>query len=174
MIQRSASGRPCRPVVPRPKRARFKRIGRRAALAAVVAALLAPAAQAEPDRAALMAQHRGGTIRLLARTAAGLTQKQLAESIGAGSAWVYLLEDGQQNAQIHSLRKVAEALGVSWNSLLPDVPGVTDDQVSTVSNAMLHGTLNELVKEFADLRKSVDMLLKERASKARKQPPDRK
>ena len=41
MIQRSASGRPCRPVVPRPKRARFKRIGRRAALAAVVAALLA-------------------------------------------------------------------------------------------------------------------------------------
>ena len=110
----------------------------------------------------------------LARTAAGLTQKQPAESIGAGSAWVYLLEDGQQNAQIHSLRKVAEALGLSRNSLLPDVPGVTDDQVSTVSNAMLHGTLNELVKEFADLRKSVDMLLKERASKARKQPPDRK
>ena len=77
MIQRSASGRPCRPVVPRPKRARFKRIGRRAALAAVVAALLAPAAQAEPDRAALMAQHRGGTIRLLARTAAGSIDPQV-------------------------------------------------------------------------------------------------
>ena len=77
MIQRSASGRPSRPVVPRPKRARFKRIGRRAALAAVVAALLAPAAQAEPDRAALMAQHRGGTIRLLARTAAGSIDPQV-------------------------------------------------------------------------------------------------
>lgn len=101
----------------------------------------------------------------LARTAAGFTQKQLAEAIGAGSAWVYLLEDGQQNAQLHSIRKVAEALGVPLNSLLPDLP---EAQVSTEGSAVLHRTLSDLVVEVAALRKSVDLLRQERGTKTRK------
>ncbi len=62
-----------------------------------------------------------------ARVKAELTQKQLAEKIEASASWVYLVEDGQQNAQVHSLRKVAEALGVSVRSLLPDHPGDADE-----------------------------------------------
>ena len=51
---------------------------RRVTASLVVAALLlAPFARAESDRAALMAQHRGGAIRLLARTAAGSIDPQV-------------------------------------------------------------------------------------------------
>ena len=62
----------------------------------------------------------------LARVKAGLTQKQLADRIGASASWVYLVEDGQQNAQIHSLRRAAEALGMSLHALLPDDPAAAD------------------------------------------------
>ena len=54
------------------------------------------------------------------RLMADLTQKQLAEKLGASSSWVFFMEDGQMNAQIHSLRKVAELFEIPISSLLPD------------------------------------------------------
>lgn len=63
----------------------------------------------------------------VARTRAGLTQKQLAELIGTAQGWVFLVEDGQQNCQIHSLRRIAEALGISLRGLLPDEPELAMD-----------------------------------------------
>ena len=54
------------------------------------------------------------------RVMADLTQKQMAQKLGASSSWVFFMEDGQMNAQIHSLRKVAELFEVPISSLLPD------------------------------------------------------
>ena len=89
-----------------------------------------------------------------ARVKAKLTQKELAKKIGASASWVYLVEDGQQNAQVHSLRKVAEALGVSIRSLLPDDPGGTND----------YSTGKEVAETFDilinDLTRSVGLLHK--------------
>lgn len=55
-----------------------------------------------------------------ARGQAGLHQKQLAAAIGTSQMWVFLVEDGQQNLTVQSLRRVAEALHVSVRSLIPD------------------------------------------------------
>lgn len=55
-----------------------------------------------------------------ARGQAGLHQKQLGAAIGTSQAWVFLVEDGQQNLTIQSLRRVAEALHVSVRSLIPE------------------------------------------------------
>jgi len=97
-----------------------------------------------------------------ARVKAKLTQKELAEKINASASWVYLVEDGQQNAQVNSLRKVAEALGVSIRSLLPDYPGETDD----------YNTGKEVGETFDtvinDLTRSVGLLHKLNALRSRR------
>ncbi len=89
-----------------------------------------------------------------ARVKAKLTQKELAQKIEASPSWVYLVEDGQQNAQIRSLRKVAEALGVSIHSLLPDDPSGTSE----------YDTAKEVGETFDtvinDLTRSVGLLHK--------------
>lgn len=54
----------------------IRRRGRALGFAAVVALAIVPAAQAE-DRAQLMVQHRGGTMRLLASTSAGTIDPQI-------------------------------------------------------------------------------------------------
>lgn len=56
----------------------------------------------------------------LARVQAKLTQKELAAMLETQQSWVYLAEDGQQNLQLRSLRKIAEVLGVAVRDLLPE------------------------------------------------------
>ncbi len=90
----------------------------------------------------------------IARVRAGLTQKQLAEKINSSPSWVYLVEDGQQNVQVQSLRKVAEALDVSIHSLLPDSSGSTDEY----GGAKETGEIFETV--INDLTRSVGLLHK--------------
>lgn len=97
-----------------------------------------------------------------ARVRAKLTQKELAEKIEASPSWVYLVEDGQQNAQIHSLRKVAEALGVSIRSLLPDYPADTDEY----NTGKEVGEIFEVV--INDLTRSVGLLHKLNALRSRR------
>jgi len=97
-----------------------------------------------------------------ARVKAKLTQKELAEKVGASPSWVYLVEDGQQNTQIHSLRKVAEALGVSIHSLIPDDPRDTDEY-STGKD--VGETFDLLIN---DLTRSVGLLHKLNALRSRR------
>ena len=56
----------------------------------------------------------------LARTKAKLTQKELASLLSTNQSWIYMAEDGQQNLQLGSLRKIAQTLGVSVRDLIPD------------------------------------------------------
>lgn len=58
-----------------------------------------------------------------ARARAGLTQKELAEAVGTGQSWVYAIEDGQQNLQLGSLRRLAQVLGTTVRDLMPDETG---------------------------------------------------
>ncbi len=89
-----------------------------------------------------------------ARVRAKLTQKDLAERIGASPSWVYLVEDGQQNAQIRSLRKVAEALGVSIHSLLPDDPsGTSDYDTAQEVGEIFNNVINDLTRSVGLLHK---------------------
>ena len=43
----------------------------------------------------------------IARIRAKLSPKELAEALGTGQSWVYMVEDGQQNLQLNSLRRLA-------------------------------------------------------------------
>jgi len=53
----------------------------------------------------------GGNVRRL-RTAAGLTQAELAEKMGVDRAYVSALELGERNPTIITLWHVSQALGV--------------------------------------------------------------
>ena len=56
----------------------------------------------------------------VARVQAQLTPKELAVLLKTTSSWIYLAEDGQQNFQISSLRRISETLNVSLRDLLPE------------------------------------------------------
>lgn len=56
----------------------------------------------------------------VARVQAQLTPKELATLLKTTPSWIYLAEDGQQNFQISSLRRIAETLNVSLRDLLPE------------------------------------------------------
>lgn len=55
----------------------------------------------------------------VARVQAGLSPKQLATLLATNPSWIYMAEDGQQNFQVSSLRKIAEALSISVRDLIP-------------------------------------------------------
>lgn len=97
-----------------------------------------------------------------ARLKRGLTQKELSTMIGASPSWIHLLEDGQQNAMIHSLRRTADALGVSLHSLLPpssiavsgdEPPG--EEEVGAAVLADLNATISTLNNAVGDLNRTV-------------------
>ena len=60
----------------------------------------------------------------VARVQAQLTPKELADLLKTNPSWIYLAEDGQQNFQISSLRRIAETLNLSLRDLLPEGPEV--------------------------------------------------
>ncbi len=76
----------------------------------------------------------------VARAQAGLTQKQLGAAIGSTQGWVFLVEDGQNNIPIHTLRKLAEALNTDPRNLLPGA----SETAPTSRNA---AQTTELIKE---------------------------
>jgi len=55
-----------------------------------------------------------------ARAAAGLTQAQLAERIGVSPVALSGWETGKHQPKLTYLKKIAEALGVDWETLLPE------------------------------------------------------
>lgn len=58
-----------------------------------------------------------GVVRAL-RISAGLSKRELATRAGVPLATVYLFEDGQLDARITTLMKLARALGVTPDYLL--------------------------------------------------------
>ncbi len=90
----------------------------------------------------------------LARQNARLTQKQLGEIIGAPQSWIYLMEDGQQNLQLKSLRKIAQALSISIRDLLPDSPEAGPEfEVSVETNEMFQELLAQLTEFTATVHR---------------------
>ncbi len=86
-----------------------------------------------------------------ARLKNNLTQGELAEKVGCSKSWVFLTEDGQQNVKINSLYRVATALGISVQSLLPSSPhGSETANPSDVENLA--------TAAMADLNHSIDHL----------------
>jgi transcriptional regulator with XRE-family HTH domain len=53
------------------------------------------------------------------RTAKKITQEQLAEKIGTGLDWIAHIETGREVPNIAMLRKIARALGVKVQDLIP-------------------------------------------------------
>ena len=97
-----------------------------------------------------------------ARMRAGLTQKALALKIGSDASWVHLLEDGQQNAQIRSLSKVANALAVTLHALIPSDPaapgseaGSAGGEIAAAVAAKLDGAISALHATASDLSKTL-------------------
>lgn len=91
----------------------------------------------------------------VARTRAGLTQKDLAALLSTAQSWVYLAEDGQQNLQLVSLRRLALALGVEARDLLPDAGGGADPDAAReieAASAALVRLLAEAVGQAHRLR----------------------
>lgn len=63
-------------------------------------------------------RHTGDSPIAKARLAAGLTQEQLAARMGITQQTVANWERGARNPKLASLRKIADALGVDWTSLI--------------------------------------------------------
>ncbi len=104
----------------------------------------------------------------LARNTARLTQKQLAEKIGASPSWVFLVEDGQQNPMVDSLRRAAVALGVPLHSLLPVEPEAFGPDGSSEAESMTEAVIEDVSKAVADLNRTIGKLHKINVLRVRK------
>jgi transcriptional regulator with XRE-family HTH domain len=62
----------------------------------------------------------GGNVKR-ARTAAGLTQEQLAERSGFSQQYISGLEQGKRNPTIVSIFEIAQALGVPHEQLVAQI-----------------------------------------------------
>lgn len=87
----------------------------------------------------------------LARQNARLTQKELGAAIGAPQSWIHLMEDGQQNLQLKSLRKIAQALGVSIRDLLPESPESGPEFESSLETNDMFQRLIEKISELTTM-----------------------
>ena len=95
----------------------------------------------------------------VARVRADLNQKQLGAAIGSTQSWIFLVEDGQQNLQISSLRRIASALNVSVRSLLPDEPDVDlgADRASQVGS-VLRTSIAETTQALGAVQQTLSLL----------------
>ena len=82
----------------------------------------------------------------LARVRANLTQKEMASLLSTNQSWIFMVEDGQQNIQLSSLRRIAHILNVSVRDLIPDdaQPEATDGISSDVSET-LHKLFSQMI-----------------------------
>ena len=120
-----------------------------------------------------MASKKVGTLIKEARTAAGLTQEQLARKIsGLSASDISAAERGQKDLTQEQLKKIAKATGVTQASLLNAAKGTTAKKTSSASKSSMQVTATEkkLVQLYrnadADTKKKVMNLLKENESLA--------
>ena len=120
-----------------------------------------------------MASKKVGTLIKEARTAAGLTQEQLARKIsGLSASDISAAERHQKDLTQEQLKKIAKATGVTQSSLLNAAKGTTAKKTSSASKSSMQVTATEkkLVQLYrnadADTKKKVMNLLKENESLA--------
>ena len=119
-----------------------------------------------------MASKKVGTLIKEARTAAGLTQEQLARKIsGLSASDISAAERGQKDLTQEQLKKIAKATGVTQASLLNAAKGTTARKTSSSKSSMqVTATEKKLVQLYrnadADTKKKVMNLLKENESLA--------
>ena len=120
-----------------------------------------------------MASKKVGTLIKEARTAAGLTQEQLARKIsGLSASDISAAERHQKDLTQEQLKKIAKATGVTQASLLNAAKGTSSKKTSSASKSSMQVTANEkkLVQLYrnadADTKKKVMNLLKENESLA--------
>ena len=120
-----------------------------------------------------MASKKVGTLIKEARTAAGLTQEQLARKIsGLSASDISAAERHQKDLTQEQLKKIAKATGVTQASLLNAAKGTTARKTSSASKSSMQVTATEkkLVQLYrnadADTKKKVMNLLKENESLA--------
>ena len=120
-----------------------------------------------------MATKKVGTLIKEARTAAGLTQEQLARKIsGLSASDISAAERHQKDLTQEQLKKIAQATGVTQASLLNAAKGTTARKTSSSSKSSMQVTATEkkLVQLYrnadADTKKKVMNLLKENESLA--------
>ena len=63
-------------------------------------------------------RHTGDSLIAKARLAAGLTQEQLAARMGITQQTVANWERGARNPKLATIRKIADALGIDWQTLI--------------------------------------------------------
>ena len=114
-----------------------------------------------------MATKKVGTLIKEARTAAGLTQEQLARKIsGLSASDISAAERHQKDLTQDQLKKIAKATGVTQASLLNAAKGTSSKKTSSASKSSMQVTATEkkLVQRYreadADTRKKVMNLLK--------------
>ena len=119
-----------------------------------------------------MASKKVGTLIKEARTAAGLTQEQLARKIsGLSASDISAAERGQKDLTQDQLKKIAKATGVTQASLLNAAKGTTAKKTSSSKSSMqVTATEKKLVQLYrnadADTKKKVMNLLKDNESLA--------
>ena len=120
-----------------------------------------------------MATKKVGTLIKEARTAAGMTQEQLARKIAGLSATdISEAERGKKDLTQDQLKKIAKATGVTQASLLNAAKGTTAKKTSSASKSSMQVTATEkkLVQLYrnadSDTKKKVMNLLKGKDSLA--------
>ena len=120
-----------------------------------------------------MASKKVGTLIKEARTAAGLTQEQLARKIaGLSASDISAAERGQKDLTQEQLKKIAKATGVTQASLLNAAKGSSAKKTSSGSKSSMQVTATEkkLVQLYreadSDTKKKVMNLLKGNSSLA--------
>ena len=119
-----------------------------------------------------MASKKVGNLIKEARTAAGLTQEQLARKIsGLSAADISAAERHQKDLTQDQLKKIAKATGVTQASLLNAAKGTSAKKTSSSKSSMqVTATEKKLVQLYrdadSDTKKKVMNLLKESDSPA--------
>lgn len=99
-----------------------------------------------------MATKKVGTLIKEARTAAGLTQEQLARKIsGLSASDISAAERHQKDLTQEQLKKIAKATGVTQASLLNAAKGSTSKKTSSSKSSMqVTATEKKLVQLYRD------------------------
>ncbi len=81
------------------------------------------------------------------RKKAGMTQKQVADSLGLSMSAVSMYEQGQRTPDVDTLSRLSKVLNVPVNALLSDCPQELDDVIDSLKEnflleggVMFHGT----------------------------------
>jgi y4mF family transcriptional regulator len=93
------------------------------------------------DKPIRSAEHLGAAIRLK-RKQKGLSQSDLAESLGVGRKWVLRLEAGNQGAELGLVLKTLSALGLQ--ALLSDPDRSSTGEEARVSSPRLEEVFRRL------------------------------